>query len=496
MNMKSHSIKESFNAGLKHALYSNFSKYTDAFLELADNAVSDRIVGVKSVITILVSSKSFEITNYGGYGMNLNDLESLLDWGKIKERRSNDIGAYGQGGKAAMGYLGNSMRIIASPKDKRVEYRFHDDDLHNMKLKKYDVEEIETEIEKGYVKIEVNDLKRKFKNEEVKKILIETYRPLIDNDEIEINFNSELIKTEKFPIDKTLLEFEFKVNNYTKGLTRNVKGWVGYLLPRSGIRGGIKCYKLGRLISDREYFGHPDPSNKQSLNFLFGEIYIDHVPVTTNKTDFDRNSVEWEEVQSEMFKILQPYIDELLGREVEEPTDEEKKRVKEVRDYVAELLRMRQKEMKGSMGVDGVAFGQKSPVKKEKENADISKNEKLGSKEPKTPPPSNAIGKRKRLKEFMDWMIRPMDENIRSKIEVSDKNNKVLVINNLFSGFKAAKGNEIYLIESAALQLTLPDGDEKITPKEYLNEFDDLFSFFCSNLNKVKASLKKKKASK
>jgi len=68
-----------------------------------------------------------------------------------------------------------------------------------------------------------------------------------------------------------------------------------------------------------------------------------------------------------------------------------------------------------------------------------------------------------------------------------------LVINNIFPGYKAAKGNTLYLIETATLQLVKPNEDEIITPDEYLARFDELYSFFCNNLDIAKENLKKKK---
>lgn len=86
-----------------------------------------------------------------------------------------------------------------------------------------------------------------------------------------------------------------------------------------------------------------------------------------------------------------------------------------------------------------------------------------------------------------------MEETLRSKIEENEKGEKLLVINNLFSGYKAAKGHLIYLLESAAIQLAKPDDGEKIDVEEYILDFDDLYSFICDNLNLAKENLRKRK---
>jgi hypothetical protein len=485
-------LTEKFEPGLKHALFSNFKNYKEAIFELTDNAVSNRIDGKILKVDIAASDKFLEITNFGGYGMDIKELDDFLQWGKIKERRITDIGAYSQGGKSAMGYLGKTMRITVSPHNKKNEYYIEDDDLHDYKLKNYKVKENTIDKLDGYVRVRIDGLRRKIKNEELEKELAQVYRPLLENHEVEMFYNGAKVKPEKFPVEQKR-DFSFDVKNGNKDFSK-VKGWVGFLIPKSGLKGGIRCYKLGRLIKDQEFFGHPGPTYKQSLNMLFGEVYLDHVPATTNKTSFDNDSIEWQEAQENIKTILQPYVDELLGKEILEPSSEEKKNVEEARRIFLEILKLKNKEIPGGVDLHDLSLGQKSretrvsPPEPPKQVPPVIRTNK-----PKTPPPHDATGKRKRLKEFFGWELRQMDERIRSVIEEKNEKEKLLVINNLFPGYKQAKGNILYLIETAALQLSLPDKDEQITPEEYLKEFDDFYFFCCENLDRVKESLKRKK---
>lgn len=487
-------LEESFDGGLKHSLYSNFRKWTEAFLELMDNAVSDRIPGKKLIVEVNNSKKHLRIINKGGKGMGLKELSDFLQWGKIKERMSHDIGAYSQGGKSAMGYLGRSMIVISSPNKSQKVYRFEDYDLHDYTLKKYNVITSNTSDVEGYVEIQVSELKRNIKDDELEELISETYRPLIENGSVEIFHNSKKIKTQPFPLDD-----QFKIEKIlfktTKGEKKDnlVRGWIGRLVRASGIKGGMRCYKQGRLICEKEFFGSKDASYKQTLNFLFGEIHLDHIPATTNKTDFDRDSDEWIETQQIMENILKPHIDELLGREIREPTDEEKERVKKAKDLAEELLRMKKIDFEGKSLGNIFSYGQKK-----RENKSDNKSQKITTSarqnNPATPPPKDASGRRKRIKEFMEWDVRDMAESIRSKIEETENKNKRLIINNLFSGYIAAKGHILYLLETAAIQLTIPDEkEEKMSPKEYIEEFDELYSFFCSHLNEAEEKLKSKK---
>ena len=188
-------------------------------------------------------------------------------------------------------------------------------------------------------------------------------------------------------------------------------------------------------------------------------MYLDYVTANTNKTDFDRDSTEWTEIQEEMFKILKPHIDDLLGREIKEPTDEEKQRVKDAKELVTEMMKMRKINLNGNF-LEGESVGQKQPERTGKTTRALLSVNKNREHFPKTPPPKDAVGKRKCLNEFMDWNIRDMDESVRSIIEEKEKS-KLLVINNLFPGFKKTGGNNLYLIETAAIQLALPEKDEK-----------------------------------
>jgi len=481
-------IEEELNPGLKGSLFSNFSNYSDAVLELTDNAVSNRIEGKKIKVEVLTSKDKLTIINRGGYGMDIEDLRFFASWGKLKDRTTYDIGKYAQGGKAAMGYLGRTIVIIASPHGDKRQYRIEDTNLRDItKLKKYPVQVIEGEYLDGCVEIEVGHLSRNIKEIDLKKKMINIYRPLIENNSLDLVLNGLYLKPESFPLDEdfNIEKFNFNIDN------NKVRGWIGRLGPRTGVKGGLRCYSKGRLVCDRVFFGHPDASYKGTLNFLFGEVYLDFIPVIMNKTDFDRDSKEWEETSKMMFNILKPHVDELLGREIEEPSDEEIARVKQARNLVAYLQKLKQKFEKGTE-IEGDDYGQKSRTKN-LALKETSKPEKIrGPYKPATPPPPGAIGKRHRTREFMDWDIRPMAESLRSIVEKKENGEELLVINNVFPGHKVANGNTLYLIETAAIQLAKPSDGEIITYEEYISRFDELYSFFCSNLDVAKEDLKRK----
>lgn len=489
-------IKEKLSPSIKTALFSNFSNPYEAVLEITDNSVSHRIPGKKMEITTsFIGKKKLHIQDLGGEGMDLNALKFFFNWGGVRARKGFDIGQYSQGGKAAIGYLGNSFELTTSPLRGKHAYRIEDPDVaKTSELKAYKVLELPAKSFNGYTSIEVSRLKfnptDSLKNR-LKDVLLDTYRPLIERREVDFIFDGEILRVVNFPLDE-YFRIE-KIDLLIKG--KKLSGWIGRLASRSGVKGGIRCYYKGRLICEKEFFGHPDPTYKGTLNFLFGELYLDFVPVNTNKTDFHRNSPEWSGVQEAMFKILQPHIDELLGRKIEEPTEEEIQRVKKTRDLFQEIMRLMNKKLEGSsQHLLGDDFGRKRqefefPRLKEEEKIHIDK--KIREYKPRTPPPDNKVGIQRRLKRFMDWEPRSMEETIRSKIEERGTG-KILIINTAFPGFIKSKGNDFYLLETAALQ-TVPIEDSTLTPQKYLEEFDRFFGMICEYMDEAKFALGKRK---
>lgn len=486
-------IEETINPSIKRALYSNFSNAHEAVQEIIDNSISHRILGEKMQVRLFFihKPKKIEIQDFGGDGMDFEALKFFFNWGGQRERSGFDIGMYGQGGKSAIGYLGRSFVLTTSPNGSQEAYRLEDLNLEDItSLKKYNIEVVPANSLRGYTKVEIGDLKcnvtDKLKNK-IKESVLSTYRPLIEHGEVELFFDEEKVLPENFPLDKKFREekIQYKIER------GEIIGWIGRLMPRSGCRGGLRCYYKGRLICDREFFGHPDPSYKGTLNFLFGEVFLDFVPVNTNKTDFRRDSIEWEKVQEMMYLILKPHIDELLGRKVEEPTQDDIDKVKKARDIFQRIMQRINKNDIGIASSIDYDFGQKPRAVNTirqvlKDSIDTGR-----INQPRTPPPVDKVGVRKRLKNFMDWEIRPMEESIRSKIE-DISGGKVLVINNMFSAYKESKANYFYLLETAALQ-TVPMEDELLSSEKYLEAFDRFFGEICEHLEEAKIMIEQKK---
>ena len=92
----------------------NFTCMSEALHELVDNTF-DEFDGVHGGahlnVSIEIKKNTIVVENLGGKGMGDKELSDWLEWGGIRE--TDGIREYGQGGKAAMGYLGTAWTVLA-----------------------------------------------------------------------------------------------------------------------------------------------------------------------------------------------------------------------------------------------------------------------------------------------------------------------------------------------------------------------------------------------
>ena len=483
-------LKEDIDINIVTALMRNYRNPVEAILELIDNAVDDRRQNIALKIEIFLGKNFIQIINTGGFGMGLRELQDFLKWGRSSKR--GKLGRYGQGGKAAMGYLGNSWKLKTSKLGDEKTFIIEEDDWRNRikGRKKYKPKIFEgmTSKEQGKVIIEIKNLSRKINEKKLREALSDYYRMLLEEDKIKIEINKDPIK----PLEIPLSEKE----RFTEVIdSKKIHGWIGLLKPNVSFRGGIRCCVLGRKITENEYFGHQDYTWKASLNRLIGEINADFLELNLNKTGFDADSWGWRRVMEKMFTRMQPYIDFLLNeKEAEEVTEDEKKRHKEAskvwNDFMKEYLREGKKPIEGS-GEKGIARGQKpfeeGKIAEEKGETEVSR----GKYEPATPPPEIAIGKRKRLKRFLGIEAQPgiiPDATMRSEIQIKDSK-EIIIVNKLFPAYKKRKGDTLYIWETIAIECAKPEKEEEMDYSEYIKEMNKIFSSFCVYLDKNKIKI-------
>lgn len=483
-------FQEQFDPALISALYKNFKDPIEAVLEIIDNAIDDRVPGKRMIVTVGKKRDRLSITNKGGIGMGPKELENFFIWGLSKKR--GKLGRYGQGGKAAMGYLGKSWSIRSTKTEEDIEYVVEESDWDDRTsgLKEYIPKTQKTMfLEDGVVQIDIWNLKRNINNEKIRRVLGNIYSPLIESGEIEIILKGK-IPPLKIPLDRSKEYFNFKLSN-----KQTIRGWLSFLEEGSSMKGGIKCYAFGRLITEKEFFGPRDPSFKASINRLIGEIYIDfEIPLLMNKTDFDRGSMEWQEIKDEMYKIMNPYIELLLEeKENNLPTEKEHKEVQNAGEIWREFLKYREHSQKeGKLPGLPIDFGQKQP-EPATDQKDITLNGeiKVDKRErepydPATPPPLNSIGKRRRTGSYPKPILHSLPEFVRYEVK-EEGGEQVIIINNNFPVYQLRKPQiSLYVWETLILEYAKAEEGDIQTIPEYIEEMNGYLLDLAKFLNKKK----------
>ena len=84
--------------------------------------------------------------------------------GRVVEKAGDRIGRYGQGGKAAIGHLGNRFEIVRRPAGDEHAYGFEDPAYRDRaRLRTYDLHARKKAVaaDLGYVRIEIGEVDRK-----------------------------------------------------------------------------------------------------------------------------------------------------------------------------------------------------------------------------------------------------------------------------------------------------------------------------------------------
>lgn len=478
-------IEEELHEGLKTIAMSNFSNALEAAAEIIDNSVDEKDPQQKPLLLkIRISPGIITFLDSNTLGMGYKELNEFLKWGfSSKSFRTDAIGKYGAGGKGAIGYLGSGCTIRTKRKGEDVEWEISETNWRNPSRKALQPTHRKSRynINLGFTQIDIFGVDRRINKNQLAEMISHFYKSLLENEELDVRIGKSTLKKlepfkppldEKFPIEK----FE------TNSKFGSIKGWVGRLAPKTGLRGGIRCYYRGRLITKdykkaQEFFGHPDPQSLGSLNFLIGEVHLNFVPVLPNKTDFDRQSKEWEEIHEIMHKILHPHVEQLKSRREEvEITAEDLLNLSQVSNLVFKAIENIEKEKVpfGSVPSNGDLEGRKSPESKAYDEKTVARESQQSrdTYNPSSPPPINSVGRLKRTYGSMKFDVREGDGLSRAAV-IHEEGEKILVIYKKYPEYLERGPRDIlYKAESAVLQLEKPEENESITIDSYLDKVD------------------------
>lgn len=477
--MKTRVVRERIDPRLTASLFANYRSAIDAVLELVDNAVDSRVPGRTLRVDLMVRPESFVMTAIGGTGMGPTELErDYLRWGASRKRAGDRIGRYGQGGKAAVGHLGNRFSVTASKAGDQRAISFEDPAYRDRaKLRVYELHDRTKPVdaELGYVRIEIGEMDRKVDVRRLPGRLSEVYRPLLESGVVVLTVN-------RVPVAVSSWDLAERHDLALRAGGRIIRGWFGLLPdpPPPPVEPGVRIYHLGRLIGTPQWFGHPGPALHPAMNRLVGEVELPHVAVTMNKSDVDRDSPVWVAVEARIHAVLAPVVRRLAREEGRHVDPGAVRTADQVRRILARALRMLEsgklfESELGTAGGDGPAGQLTLDAARSTGEADVAGPAEIEPAETSVddagverlprPPRTSGTGGSRGVGEVV---VRALDPRLRSAMVVEDGVRRI-VINSRYPLYEVRRGDLWYQLETALREVcvtipeaTVPEFERKV----------------------------------
>src|ERR1700674_1080771 len=436
-------VRERIDPAITASLFANYRSSADAVMELVDNAIDSRLTGSQLEVLLQVHPTSLVVESRGGEGMGPSELErNYLRWGGSPKRGRKLLGQFGQGGKAAIGHLGRSFVVEASRPGDEVAWRFADQDYRDRsKLKTYELKVVpkRTAVEHGYVRVRIDGVDKRVDPRRVGSRLGATYRPLLVRAALKMSLNGARI-------EPAAINFEEEHRFAVRAAGTTIRGWYGIAEPEG--RGvdyvpGLRCYKLGRLIANGEFFGHSNAVQVSGMARLIGEVDLAPVPLTMNKSDFARDGVAWVAIEQRMHALLAPIARRLAEDELAPPPASALKTAEQVRRLLGQVLRLAEREEM----FPGLAAVRSQVTAGTRVNGQHAGN----PESPRAPARLPAENEQKR-RGFGQIVVRPLDHSIRSQTVIEHEGTTV-VINSRHALFLKRGGDIWYQLETAAREV-------------------------------------------
>ena len=445
-------IRERIDPGITASLFSNYRSSADAVMELVDNALDSRLGGQPMRIDLLVHPTWIVVNAEGGGGMGPRELErNYLRWGGSAKRGKGLLGQYGQGGKAAIGHLGESFTVESSRPGDSVAWRFRDPEYRERsRLKTYELAEVGKRVPEavGYVRIRIDGVDKRIDPRRLGQRLADAYRPLLESTELSIVVNQRALSASAIAV---IERRDFRV----RAAGRLVAGWVGVVDPErrsSDFTPGMRCYKLGRMVSHGEMFGHPSVAQVPGMAQLIGEVDLPSVPLTMNKSDFERDSPQWVSVEERMHQVLAPLARRLARVGETPPSPSAIKAAERVRRLLGQALRL----LQNPTAFEGLAPGGQGAGKAGKPNAPLPLLEAVNEAEEREPKESGKArepqARSGTRRGFGSVLVRPLTPTVRSQSAI-EEGSAVIVINSQYPLFIARGGDDLYQLETAVREI-------------------------------------------
>lgn len=379
-----------------------FKTANRAILEFCDNTLDAQVAGRVAIVRLTIDPRRFIFSSENETGMNKADLFRYLNWGSAEKAAvSGMIGGYGVGSKGE-----DKLYKIEDPQWRKNIGR----------ERRHHVAETVAKSGSGFVEFEFTNLRKKIDPEKLILHLGNIYKTAIEDNRIRFLVNGREVGPVEIPADGEKLEFSFDLENGAK-----VTGWAGKL-PREadldlpyGVNPGMRVYLNSRLVEDRVYFGNHKV--RGNLGLLIGEVNIaGKVPLEFDKNGFRTDTDEWADLDLHMEEKLADLVQKLLATKDQESFGgKEKGEIRKAWD----MFRLAMKRL----GEKTYGIAPRQPRLEVTSAGNRKERNDSGVRNPRTPAPEDARGKRERLPHvaFIDFIRRDMGPNIASDVEPAPK---------------------------------------------------------------------------
>lgn len=284
--------------------------------EFVDNSIDAKLEDAVLHVDVSIFPNEILIED-DAVGMDKNELIDSLKLAKSNKR--NMLGKFGLGLKTAATSLGEHFEVITSKEGERFIYKaVYDKEVWSSKNKWeiniYTIKKRDVERHGTIIKIDKLIINAARRIAPLRMELGQRFAPYINSKHVQIKVNKKLCKA-RIPdiIEKTRRNYTLRLKHGT------ISGWYGLLVKGSQKSlYGFNTFRYGRMITIYDKIGFsPHPTVAR----LIGELHMNHVPVTHNKKEWIKESIEYQDVMEALREELQDILRLARQRSSDEKVD-------------------------------------------------------------------------------------------------------------------------------------------------------------------------------
>ncbi len=266
-------------------------------MELIDNAIDAKVENKTLTVEInIVKDKDQQYIEVidNGHGMTEEEAKNFFKLAESQKDEKTNIGKFGLGAKVAILGLGNTAEISTTPMNENYSVyidfdinKFEDWSI-NYTIKSDKKKNHGTKIHIDHITVRLGDINKLVAR--IEEHVSKTYKHFIEQEKVVIKINGNKVSPHIVDLVEDYYQtFDFMING------KRVHGWAG-AMKKAGTnwKFGFDLIKNGRIIKTNDLLSRQAHT---SLARLVGEIHLDEFRTDVHKTDFLRDTEDFQEMQ-------------------------------------------------------------------------------------------------------------------------------------------------------------------------------------------------------